>query len=139
MAANTAPIFPLIPNIGNQSEIVTANTTKDLTSGTIYLVFTADATDGSRLEKLRVRPKGTNVASVLRVFLNNGSTTATAANNMLYDEISLPATTNTEVASIPGLEVPMNMSLPAGWRVYVTIGTAVAGGYAVTAVGGDYS
>ena len=139
MAANTAPIFPLIPNIGNQSEITAANTTKDLTSGTIYLVFTADAVDGSRLEKLRVRPKGTNVASVLRVFLNNGSTTATAANNMLYDELSLPATTNTEVASIAGLEVPMNMSLPPGWRVYVTLGTAVAGGYAVTGVGGDYS
>lgn len=138
MAANTAPIFPLIPNIGFSPNITAANTAKDGT-GTVNLVFTADAVDGSRLEKLRVRPRGTNVASVLRVFLNNGGDPTTASNNMLYDELSLPATTNTEVASIAGLEVPMNMSLPPGWRVYVTLGTAVAGGYAVTAVGGDYS
>lgn len=138
MVANTSPIFPLIPNIGFAPGITAANTAKDGT-GTVDLVFTSDATDGSRLEKLRIRPKGTNVASVMRVFLNNGSTPTTAGNNMLYDEISLPATTNSEVASIPGLEIPMNISLPPGWRVYVTLGTAVAGGYAVTAIGGDYS
>jgi hypothetical protein len=136
MVANTAPIFTDIPNIGFAPAITAANTAKDGT-GTVDLVFTAGA-DGAFLQKLKIRPKGTNVATVLRVFLNNGATPTTATNNMLYDEIGLPATTNTETAAIVGLELAMNLALPAGWRVYVTLGTAVAGGYSVTAVGGNY-
>jgi hypothetical protein len=136
MVANTAPIFTDIPNIGFAPAITAANTNKDGT-GTVDLVFTAGA-DGAFLQKLRIRPKGTNVATVLRVFLNNGATPTTATNNMLFDEVGLPATTNIETTAIVGLELPMNIALPAGWRVYVTLGTLVAGGYAVTAVGGDY-
>lgn len=136
MPANTAPIFAQTPNIGFAPAITAANTAKDGT-GTTDLIFTAGA-NGSFLQKIRIRPKGTNVASVLRIFLNNGSTPGTASNNMLFDEVGLPATTNSEVAAIVGNEVQMNMQLPAGWRVYVTLGTAVAGGYAVTGVGGDY-
>jgi hypothetical protein len=136
MVANTAPIFTDIPNIGFAPAITAANTAKDGT-GTVDLVFTAGA-DGAFLQKLKIRPKGTNVATVLRVFLNNGATPTTATNNMLYDEIGLPATTNIETTAIVGLELAMNLALPAGWRVYVTLGTAVAGGYSVTAVGGNY-
>jgi hypothetical protein len=136
MVANTAPIFTNIPNIGFAPAITAANTAKDGT-GTVDLVFTAGA-DGAFLQKLKIRPKGTNVATVLRVFLNNGATPTTATNNMLFDEVGLPATTNIETTAIVGLELPINIALPAAWRVYVTLGTAVAGGYAVTAVGGDY-
>ena len=136
MVANTAPIFTDIPNIGFASGITAANTAKDGT-GTVDLVFTAGA-DGSFVQKLKIRPKGTNVATVLRVFLNNGSAPTTATNNMLFEEVGLPATTNIETTSIVGLELPMNIALPAGWRIYVTLGTLVAGGYAVTALGGDY-
>lgn len=137
MPANTSPIFPVVGNIGFAPAITAANTSKDGT-GTVNFVATAQAQNGTRVERLRVRPKGTNVASVLRVFLNNGGDNNTAANNVLFDELSLPATTNSEVAAIAGLEVPMNITLPPGWRVFVTLGTAVAGGYAVTGVGGDY-
>lgn len=136
MVANTAPIFTNIPNIGFAPAITAANTAKDGT-GTVDLVFTAGA-DGAFLQKLKIRPKGTNVATVLRVFLNNGATPTTSTNNMLFDEVGLPATTNIETTAIVGLELPINIALPAAWRVYVTLGTAVAGGYAVTAVGGDY-
>lgn len=136
MVANTSPIFTDIPNIGFAPGITAANTAKDGT-GTVDLVFTAGA-DGAFLQKLKIRPKGSNAATVLRVFLNNGATPTTATNNMLFEEVGLPLTTNTEVASIVGLELPMNIPLPATWRVYVTLGTLVTGGYAVTAVGGDY-
>lgn len=137
MAANTSPIFTRVANIGIAPAITAANTAKDGT-GTVDTVFTADATEGSYMRYLAVRPKGTNVASVLRVFLNNGGANSTASNNVLFAELSLPATTNSEVASLAGLIVPMELALPAGWRVMVTLGTAVAGGYAVTGVGGDY-
>ena len=48
------------------------------------------------------------------------------------------ATTNSEVAAIAGLVIPMNIALPAGYKIFVTLGTAVAGGYSVTGVGGKY-
>lgn len=136
MPANTAPIFTLTPNVGFAPNITLANTAKDGT-GTVDLVFTAGA-NGAFVQKLKIRPRGTNAATVVRVFLNNGATPTTATNNMLFDEIALLATTNIETTTIIGTELPIGIAIPAGWRIYVTLGTAVAGGYAVTTVGGDY-
>lgn len=136
MAANTAPIYTATPNLGTPLSIVTANTSKDLTAGTSYLLFTAGA-NGSYLKALRLRPAGTNVATVIRVWLNNGATTGTGSNNTLYDEVTIAATTNSETAAIAGTEVPFNIPIPAGWKVYVTTGTTVTSIFG-TVVGGDY-
>jgi hypothetical protein len=137
MAGNTAPIYSKAGALSWSSSITAANTSKDGISAT-DLVFTADAINGSYIHKLKIRPKGTNVSTVLRVFINNGLTNATAANNTLYDELTLTNTTVSEVAAVVGYEIPMGFILPAGYRIYATLGTAVAGGYAVTAVGGAY-
>ena len=138
MAANTAPIYSKSGNVDWGITILAANTTTDLTSGTSYLVFTADATNGGQLPRLRIRPLGTNVATVMRIWINNGSTTGTAANNTQWDEVTLPATTVSQVAALQGYDVPMNLSLDPGFKVYVTLGTAVAAGFDVTAPGGNY-
>jgi len=139
MAANTTPIFSGSPSIGIADGTVnTANTTKDLTAGTIYLVFTADATDGSRVSKIVWQPLGTNVATAGRIWINNGSSTGTATNNTLLRDLTLSATTNSEVAAIGNTEVLLDIALPAGYRVYVTIGTGVAAGFDVTVIGGNY-
>ena len=139
MAGNTLPIFSKIGKISwNTANVNTANTSKDGTAGTIYPIFTSDATNGSRLERIRVKSLGTNVATVLRVFINNGSATSVAGNNILYDELTLPATTINEVVSQFNNEIPIGLSLPPGYTVFVTIGTVVAAGYSVTAIGGDY-
>jgi hypothetical protein len=137
MPANSAPIFSKVAHVEWANGITAANTAKDGT-GTVDTVFTADATHGSFVQKLVIRPRGTNVASVLRVFLDNGSSNATADNNVLIGEIGLTATTNTEVTALSGNEMPMNIPVPPGYRLLVTLGTAVAGGYGVTAMGGDY-
>lgn len=137
MPGNTAPIFSRIAHVEWDNGITTANAAKDGT-GVVDTVFTADASNGSYLQKLIVRPRGTNVASVLRVFLNNGASNAVAANNALIAELSLPATTNSEVAALAGNELGLNIPIPPGFKVNITLGTAVAGGYAVTAIGGDY-
>lgn len=137
MSQNTSPIFGLVPQNEWAAIITAANTAKDGT-GTVNTIFTADATNGSYLEKIIVRPCDSNVASVLRVYLNNGSTNATAGNNILIKEISLAGTTNSEVAAIAGYEVPMNLALAPGYKVNVTLGTAVAGGYAVSGHGSKY-
>lgn len=137
MTANTSPIFSKVAHVEWANGITAANTAKDGT-GTVDTVFTSDATNGSYLQKLIIRPRGTNVASVLRVFLNNGSTNATAANNCLIAEQALAATTNSETTSIAGYELPLNLPIPPGYKINVTLGTAVSGGYAVTGIGGDY-
>ena len=147
MAQNTNPIFPLIPvnswvsgtaaTAGTPG--LTANTTTDLTAGTIYgPIETAGAVEGSRLDFIKVRALGTNVATVIRIWLNNGSATGTAANNTLYLERSLSATTVSQTAELPDIILPLGISLAAGYRVYATFGTAVAAGFHLTAIGGDY-
>jgi len=138
MAANTSPIFTLAPDIQwGAAAITTANTAKDGT-GTVVTVFTADATNGGFVNRLIARAIGTNVATVLRVFLNNGSSAATPANNVLVAEMTLPATTVSEVAAQPAYELPLNMALPAGYKLNCTIGTTVAAGYMLSVIGGKY-
>ena len=101
MAANTAPIFSSLGDVQwSISAMTTANTTKDLTSGTIYLAFTADTTNGGFVQRIRFRPLGTNTnATVGRIWINNGLTTSTAANNTLFDEITLSSITVSEVSA----------------------------------------
>lgn len=138
MAANTAPIFSALGDIEwGTTAITTANTAKDGT-GTVLNVFTADATNGGFVQRIRFRAAGTNIATVARVFINNGSTNATAANNILYDEITLAATTISEVAALPVYELPLNFALPPGYKLNVTLGTTVAAGYYVSVIGGKY-
>ncbi len=142
MAVNTAPIFTRIAHVSWPVAIITsANTALDGTGtlGTnIHQAFVANA-DGSLLRELRFRALGTNVQTVARIFINNGSTNATADNNVLFDEITLPATTAAANNALAPVVMPMNLHLPNGYRVLVTIGTAVAAGYKVTAVGGDFN
>ena len=138
MAGNTAPIYSKVADWQWIGAITTANTSKDLTAGTSYLVFTSDATNGGYVKKLRIRHIGTNVATVMRVFINNGSATATATNNILFDEIGIALNTVSETSASSIYELPINEALPPGYKIYVTIGTAVAAGLAVTAVGGKY-
>jgi hypothetical protein len=136
MVANTTPIFPLTPNITVGQTIATANTAKDGT-GAVITVHTAGAS-GSRIEKLRIRSLGTNIATVLRLFINNGLTNATATNNILFEDISLPATTNSENSQLLNQEIGLGISIPAGYKLMCTIGTTVASGYALSVIAGDY-
>lgn len=140
MAANIDPIYSKSADVQWIGYLVTANTSADLTAGTSYLAFTADTTNGGFLQRLRFRatPGGNTTATVARVWINNGSTTGTAANNVLWDEITLPATTASATLATAGYELPVNMALPAGYKVYLTIHTASANGWAATAVGGKY-
>jgi hypothetical protein len=134
MPANNNPIFTAVADIQwTAAPLTAANTAKDGT-GTVATVFTADATNGGYVSKLVARSLGTNAATVLRVFLSN----ATAANNALYAEMSLPATSLSETLALPAFELPLNLALPPGYRLLCTIGTAVAAGHELTVVGGKY-
>jgi len=146
MPANTAPIFALTPvttifggvAANAATAGVTANTAKDAASGTVYgPIFTGGA-NGSRADFIRLRALGTNVATVCRVFLNNGSVTTTAANNALLTEATIAATTVIETAALVENTITLNLSIPTGYRLYLTFGTATAAGFHAITVGGDY-
>lgn len=141
MPANNQPIFTRLADVQwTISAMTVANTTADLTSGTIYLAFTADTTNGGYVQRVRFRTLGTNAnATAARIWVNNGSTTSTAANNTLIDEITLPTTTVSQVAAQSNYELPLNFALPAGYRVYITVATApTSAGWNATVIGGKY-
>ncbi len=136
MSANTKPIYSRSPHV-EWNTLLTGNTTKDGTSG-MSLIFTGDNNEGGMIHSIRCVPLGTNVATVIRIFLNNGSTTGTAANNSMIAQATLPATTNSEVSALPVIEIPLDRPLPANYDVYAVLGTTVAAGWQVTAFGGKY-
>lgn len=148
MGGNTSQIFSKVGAVGFAAAITAANTAMDGT-GTVTTVFTADATNGGRCERLRFMAQGSNVATVARVFINNGSTNATASNNALYAEIALPATTASNTTNVNNAatvyEIPNSIDqsafplvLDPGYKINVVIATAVSAGWQVTAPGGKY-
>lgn len=138
MATNIDPIFTGTPAFGIGEAVTAANTAMDGT-GTVATIFTADATNGGYVGLIKLKPLGTNVASVARFFVNNGSTNATAANNVLVGEVTLPATTASAVGALIELGYLLAVALPAGYKVNMTIGTAVAAGWIASVEGGSYT
>jgi hypothetical protein len=74
----------------------------------------------------------------MRIFINNGSTNATATNNTLYDEMSLAATTTVETAALAAFTYVFKdgFAIPSGYKINVTFGTA--GSWAPTCIARDY-
>jgi hypothetical protein len=137
MSQNTAPIFIGTPNFGLGTSITGANTAMDGT-GTVVTVFTAGAS-GGYVRRIRVKGQGTNQANVMRVFVNNGSSAGTAANNVLWGELTLNASTASNSANVaPDYEYAMNLVLPANYVVNVCLGVTAAAGWIVSAEGGNY-
>lgn len=132
----SAPAFANTPNKGTPVKITAANTSLEPTSS-LSLVFTAGSS-GSFVRKLIARHLGTNVATVLRVFRNNGSTETVAANNCLIAEKTIASNTVSQVAESIGYEITLNLPLATTERLYCTIGTAVAAGIQVSPDAGDF-
>ena len=146
MPANTSPIYSITGAVdsvaSNNSGLVvgsTADTNQSGAATNIYKVFTAGA-NGSYVQKIRFRPVGSPAATVARVFISS-STTTSATNTWLYDEITLPAVTVSQTAASSVFELPLNFALDANYLLYVTFGTSTGSsgtGYSVVVIGGDY-
>lgn len=141
---NTDPIYSKAGSISNNNstgmnQLVTA-AANDYTgiSANNSLIFTADATNGSFVQRIRFKAGGSNVASVARIYVNNAAAATTATNNTFYGEISLPATTAIATAATVEIDYPMMFALPAGFKLYFGLGTAVAAGWVALVVAGNY-
>lgn len=142
---NTTPIFPLTPKV-SFGKVTAANTAKDGT-GTVVTVATG-GTNGTKIDQILIRALGSNVATVMRFFINNGSDSTIATNNTLVHEVTCAATTLSETAALTGLDVAIPADdgaykvpvpyLPAGYKLNIAIGTAVSAGLQVTVFGVDY-
>lgn len=146
MSSNFSPIYSRVADIQWSGEYLTTalGNDADLSAAVVdtdaWLLFTADATNGGYVQKVRLRatPAGNTTATVFRLWVNNGSTIATAANSALFDEITLPATTASATAATASYEIPCNFALPPGYKLYGTLGTTSANGWQATVFGGKY-
>jgi hypothetical protein len=144
MAVNKDPIFTVkgdVSNNGttgmNQLVLAAANDYTGIDAD-VSLIWTADATNGGYVKGIKFKAGGTNVATVARIYINNGSTPATATNNTFYGEVSLPATTAIATAATVEPYYPIEQAFPPGFRIYFGLATAVAAGWTGNVVGGQY-
>jgi len=145
MAAGTSPIFTNVPRNGF-AKVTGVDGSMDGIDADVKVVFTAHATNGSFLQRLIMQPISTSgstttSAASLRVYLNNGSTVGTAANNQLIKEWSLAAIAVNVAGTTmsTGYELPLNIQIAPGYAIYVGV-TAMAANtqWNITSVHGDY-
>jgi hypothetical protein len=133
---------------------MTNTTANDGTSavGTAFALLYTAGVNGSAVSQIRVRisgrtalaASGNSTATIARVWINNGLVNTTAANNILLGEVLIPATTNPMTNGSPDYFIALpvgGLNLPAGFRLYGGIQTAVGGtnlAIAIAAVGGDF-
>lgn len=143
MAANQAPIYTLSPettsntSTGFAGTLLTATAEYTGVSATNLLVHTAGV-NGSYIRRLRFKAIGSNVATVARIYINNGATNATATNNVFYGEVPLPSTTASNTTNTVDIDYSMEFALNASQRIYVGLGTTVAAGWICVAIAGQY-
>lgn len=154
MAANTAPRYTLVGDYSTNATTtssavmgpVVTTATGDFTgvSANHARVFTADATNGSRLVGLHFEALGTNIQSAARIYVNNGGSQTTLGNNALVGQLTLPATTTSNNAAVGSADYyfpgPAGYAdLPPGFTVWVGLGTTVASGWEITPIlGGKF-
>ena len=138
--ANPNPIFSRVGAIGGIGSTTLTTAAADYTgiSANNSLIFTADATNGGFVQRIRFKALGTNAVTVARVYINNGSTSGTASNNVFYGEVSLPATTAITTAATVDVDYPMNFALPPGYKLYVGLGATVVAGWVASVIAGAY-
>lgn len=135
--------FPVIAR--NASLLLTANTAKDGTGTIVFLqtntggtlVDLVAGTKGLWVDHLVIMPLGANVATVMRLFTNNGQVNSTALNNMLIDNITLPLAAASEVAAQQPTVFIVKKLFPSGIKFFITLGTTVVSGHSVVLFGGS--
>jgi len=151
MAANIDPIYSRLGDVQSTTSLISAVASVLYNgSGTIgtdvYKVWTADATNGGFLQRVRVKyvanATTASNACVMKFFLTSASSGAvTDATCWFYDEIAIPTTsTLTTTAANVAYDMPFNFALPAGWSVAVkiTVAQPASCGFIATGIGGKY-
>lgn len=151
MSGNAQPQFTRQANIGSTLFGSAALTTSDGSSGTIstniFVAFTADATNGSYVEAVRVLGVASAAATataptVARIYLSSIATgSTTTGNTWLIGELALPAITADQTTTATNwFDLPLGFRIPAGYTILVSshvINTSNTS-YRAVVLGGDY-
>lgn len=133
MAANIAAIFPKAPytGIARLTGATPIATRTDIVGTTGLVKLTDTSTDGTRIDRIRIKSKATSVASIVSIWYYDGTTSS------LWDEIDIAATTaSTTADSNLVTRSYTDLNLPPTHQLYIsqTIATDVT----VYAHGGIY-
>jgi hypothetical protein len=134
MAANTQPIFALVPE--TKIVTVTAATTDRTGATTTNLVELLTAgTDGTKITQIGAKVAGTNAATLVLIFITDTAGT----NPKLFDEIVINAVTPSTIArSFRNSVAYDDLQLKSGQKVFVGTTVAITDGVNVFAIKGDY-
>lgn len=149
MAVNTTPIFIRTSDVQLAGAIIgtSANTATDGTGANITLIYTADATEGSYVQYVKLKPVSTIAATVARLWYCSATgaftpgTTNTAANTTMIGEVAVAAFTASNTQAAPEYVIPVNMAIPASTKLLMTFGTstgAATTGFNPLTVAGKY-
>jgi len=140
--------FPIQFNkiVSANTTILAANTNRyGIDNGNTKLLFKSQAPTGTKINGITAKALGTNVATVLRLFLSKTDllNKIDNTNTILINETTLAATTATATAILTNNIISYSTDttrfiIPTGWCLYVTLGTAVAAGYHIAFFGADY-
>lgn len=156
MAANTNPIFS-ISGVLSRSSIVngitalatsngTAATGISGTTGEMILVATADATNGSYIQRIRLRWTGSAATSTtavtVRLYVSTVSSGATTSSNTYCIEeivMGVQNAASVTIATFP-YDTTLNFILPAGSTLLASVGAKPAANTEIcmTLYGGNY-
>jgi len=129
MAANTTPIFTLLPVVG-MVKISTANANRDGT-GTLGTVLTGATGSGTKVTSITIKAEVTTTAGMIRLFINNGATT-----HLIYEQ-TIPAIIASATVAAAYYSIPyFDMVIPSGYILYAS--TEKAESFSIIAYGGKY-
>ena len=136
MAANTAPIYIRTGDIQLAGAVIgtSANTATDGTGANITQIFVADATEGSFVQYVRLKPISTIAATVARIWYCSATgsftpgTTNTAANTTMIAEMTISAWTASNTTASITYDIPINFPMPPSTKLLITFGTSTGAG-----------
>ncbi len=128
MAVTATPIFAQAVRHA-AAAISTANTNRD-GSGTVGTIFTANATNGSRVDRVDIAATGSTTAGVVRLFIHNGSA------SFLWKELLVTAITPSATIAAFFAQIREELLLPAGWSLRASTHNAET--FNVHAFGSDF-
>jgi hypothetical protein len=112
--------------------LATANTSRTGATGAVEILYEADGPQ--YVDRIEYTPLGTNIATVARIFLNFAEPFTEATNNGLLAEVTLPATTGSEVASLEPVSLDIDQYMERGNKLIASVGTTIASGVSVKAI-----
>lgn len=153
MAANTAPLYTLTPNIGTAritttyAQVKSDGTSAGTTNDFVVKAFTAGA-NGSYVDRVRFfsvasAAATTGVATTLRAYLSTVSTPGATANSdtFLIGEVSVPAISSSHSTNATNYyDIVLGFAIPSGKYIHVSQHVAQTTNQAWNAIviGGDY-